>query len=164
MKKTTFILCLLSINLLAVSEVELKEMNKNISDLSNKYKNLSENKKSTMSIDEALKTSKDVVNLKDAKAKIKKEERIEETINDPLKRSETVNKKEIERTKNEISKKSLNMANIYEFLSLYGKFPEEKGNLPNEKELYKLMKDKKIKIVSEKVINKPTQVKERISR
>ena len=39
MKKTTFILCLLSINLLAVSEVELKEMNKNISDLSNKYKN-----------------------------------------------------------------------------------------------------------------------------
>ena len=83
MKKTTFILCLLSINLLAVSEVELKEMNKNISDLSNKYKNLSENKKSTMSIDEALKTSKDVVNLKDAIAKIKKEERIEETINDP---------------------------------------------------------------------------------
>lgn len=56
------------------------------------------------------------------------------------------------------------MANFYEFLSLYGKLPEEKGKLPKEQELYKIMKENKIKISSEKVINKPTQLKEKISR
>lgn len=166
MKKTTFILCLLSINLLAVSETEMKEMNKNISDLETKHKSFMENTKnsSIISIEDALKNSKNILKNKDTKPNIKKDERKEEIINDPLKRAETVNKKEIERNKAEISKKSVNMANFYEFLSLYGKLPEEKGKLPKEQELYKIMKENKIKISSEKVINKPTQLKEKISR
>lgn len=75
MKKTTFILCLLSINLLAVSETEMKEMNKNISDLETKHKSFMENTKnsSIISIEDALKNSKNILKNKDTKPNIKKE-------------------------------------------------------------------------------------------
>lgn len=166
MKKIYVILFLLNINLLAVSETELKEMNKNISDLEQKHKSFMEDTKnsSIISIEDALKNSKDILKNKNTKANIKTDNRTEEIISDPLKRAETVNKKEIERTKNEISKKSVNMANFYEFLSLYGKLPEEKGKLPKEQELFKIMKENKIKVNTENIVNKPTQLKGKISR
>jgi hypothetical protein len=86
-------------------------------------------------------------------------ERSEEIITDPEKRALTVDKNRIEEEYKSLkdSKKTINIPEFYKFLSTYGMLPKEHGNLPKEKELYKLMKDGKVKIKVEKKYSEPTE-------
>lgn len=74
-----------------------------------------------------------------------------EILDDPLERAKHVNENRIKNNSKDISKKSKNMAKLYQFLAMYGMQPRENGDLPNEKELYQLIKDGKIKLSVEKV-------------
>lgn len=67
----------------------------------------------------------------------------------PEDRKMYVNTYDVERKKKEYEKKSPNIAKLYEFLSLYGMEPRKDGNLPNEKELYKLIESKQVVLKKE---------------
>ena len=86
-------------------------------------------------------------------------ERSFETIEDPLKRAELVDKKLIEKEYKDISKKSENLAKLYKFLATYGKQPEKNGNLENEKELFNLIEKGDLKLTSKKVKESESKIK-----
>ena len=77
----------------------------------------------------------------------------------PEERAKQVNADRIEKERKEIAKKSENIAAAYSFLSTYGIQPRENGDLPGEKKLYKLIKDKKIKIKSKRVQKRKTTIR-----
>lgn len=123
-----------------------KEEFKKSEELKDKFKNYMNNKDDQSNVLKDIYIGKDGTFYGKKVPKVVKVPEIKTVFVKPEERQMSVNKYEVKKTKEEMAKTSLNMANLYEFLSLYGMEPRKDGNLPNEKELYKLIESKKIKL------------------
>lgn len=135
----------MSLILFACNALGSNEINKS-SSIKNKLEQLEKLQNNKLDLSEALNMNKKTPFII-PKMIIPKREIIK---HDPLQRAEYANSDKIHREAKQISKKSKNIAKVYTFLSLYGMEPRENGDLPNEKEVYKLLKEKVVVLKSKK--------------
>ena len=138
-----------------VAVAEQKDFEHKNKEIQERIKKISNKKVNKKSLTEALEMNKN--NPFKIPTMIMPKRSVTET--SPEERANQVNADEIEKNRIKIAKKSKNMANAYSFLATYGIKPREKGNLPGEKELYKLIKEKKIKVSSRRVQESRTKIK-----